>query len=152
MKTRRNEAAWLTISILPLIAGCAIGPTLYQPLGMGGGYSDIITGPNTAQIQFAGNRYTHSLAVKEYALIRAAELTLAAGFDYFLVENESDYADHYRTPSSVQCNPYSYPSTYCYEIGGDVYTEPRTELSIRMFVGEPPDLTGYYDASYLLSY
>ena len=152
MKARRNKTALFAISILPLMAGCMIGPTLYQPLGVGGGYSDIFTGPNTAQIQFMGNRYTHSLAVKNYALIRAAELTLAGGFDYFLVENERDYIEHYRTPVSVHCNRYPYPSTFCYQSGGDVHTEPRTELSIRMFVGEPPDIAGHYDAAYLLSY
>jgi len=74
------------VSVLALSA-CETA-TPYQPLGApgtqaSGGYSEYQIEPNRWNVSFSGNDLTARQTVEKYLLYRAAELTLAQGFDWF---------------------------------------------------------------------
>lgn len=50
-----------------------------------GGFSDERINANTAIIRFNGNHFTSMGLVQSYLLYRAAEVTIANGYDYFVV-------------------------------------------------------------------
>ena len=130
--------------MLPLI-GCA---TQYQPSGLSGGYTDQMTGSNTATVEFRGNGFMNATKAKRFAMKRAAELTLERGFDYFLIESGGDYTKNASLPSRIRCSTFG-SSTRCRETGGGSVSKPRTQLDIRMFNGKAPNQSGFYDARYL---
>jgi len=84
-KARLGLAA-APLAALLLLSGCAT-PTPYQPLQRGtqvsGGYSEQQIEENRFRVSFVGNSFTSRERVENYLLYRAAELTLAAGFDGF---------------------------------------------------------------------
>jgi hypothetical protein len=86
------------------LAACETA-TPYQPLRPGtatsGGYSERSLEANRWQVSFAGNSLTDRRTVETYLLYRAAELTLAQGYDWFsVVDRQTDrdtrvYVDPY---------------------------------------------------------
>jgi len=84
---RLRSAKLLTpLTALALVA-CATA-TPYQPLGTKGakgGYSDQKIEANRYRVTFAGNSYTSRSRVENYLLYRAAELTIASGYDGFTI-------------------------------------------------------------------
>ena len=62
-------------------------PTPYQPLNpaaaYAGGYSEEKVNDDLWQVTFSGNSLTSRDTVESYLLYRAAELTVAQGFDWF---------------------------------------------------------------------
>lgn len=82
----------LTLAILFfIIAACATAVgTAYAPAGKGGyGYSDTRIEDGRYRIIFSGDGATPPDAVEDYALLRAAELALAGGYDWFRVVGRS---------------------------------------------------------------
>ena len=86
------------------LAACETA-TPYQPLGAhnasaSGGYSDRQLEANRFSVRFAGNALTSRETVERYLLFRAAELTLANGYDWFTtVERHTDRdTSYYSTP------------------------------------------------------
>ena len=130
------------------LTGCL--STEYQAQGFSGGYSDQMTGPNTATIDFKGNAFTSASVARKFTMRRAAELTLQMGFDYFLVENANNHTKTVKMASNIQCNTIGY-STTCNDYGGGTMDKPRSSLDIRMYKGKTPNQTGHYDARYLIS-
>lgn len=69
-----------------LLAGCAT-VTPYQPQvsrgPVSGGYTDTQVEPDRLRVSFAGNTLTSRETVEVGLLYRAAELTLARGYDWF---------------------------------------------------------------------
>ena len=67
--------------------------TPYQPLSpahtRAGGYSDHQIEANRFQVSFNGNSVTSRETVERYLLFRAAELTLAHGYDWFAAEGRT---------------------------------------------------------------
>jgi len=77
----------LSVLVLALaLAGCA-QPTPYRSAGGGGagGYSEELVGRDRFRVSFRSNAATPRAAAENYALLRAAELTLAQGGDWFVV-------------------------------------------------------------------
>lgn len=67
------------------IGGCATH-SIYGPTkGSNAGYKEIALADNHYRVQFKINGSARNIAQK-YALLRAAELTLAQGYDWFVVE------------------------------------------------------------------
>ena len=64
------------------VAACA---TQYQTQGFSGGYVDRQIDANTYNVAFSGNGYTSSDHIDTSLLYRCAELTAAAGYDYFVI-------------------------------------------------------------------
>jgi hypothetical protein len=84
--TLRNAGAGLC---LLLVAACA-HPTPYKPAETAGGdgYTTQQIESNRFRISFKGNSLTTRQTVDTYMLYRAAEVTLQAGFDYFVIANK----------------------------------------------------------------
>lgn len=76
----------LTAAIFALgLAACSASPTPYQAIGEDGGYTDQQLESDRYRVKFEGNSATSRETVEDYALFRAAELTLQTGNDYFKV-------------------------------------------------------------------
>lgn len=82
--------AGILVLAMPL-AGCVTTPTPYQPYrsegagGVHGGFSEEQLAPNRYRVRFHGNELTSREQVEKYLLYRSAELTVAQGYDWFLV-------------------------------------------------------------------
>lgn len=79
-------------ALLLLATGCAT-QTPYKPATERGaeGYTETRLGESRYRITFVGNTQTDAETVKDYALLRAAELTLQKGYTWFqIVERETD--------------------------------------------------------------
>ena len=112
------------VFLLLALIGCG---TPYQSVGfIRGGFSEVYTGPNTATINFRGNSYTGLEKARHYTLRRAAEVTIARGYDYFLIEGESQNEE-------------------------TAYSKPRARLDIRMYRGNAPNEPGFYNATFLVN-
>jgi hypothetical protein len=75
----------------PMLAGCATPPTLYQPAtGPNAvGYSEYRIEPDRYRVTFRGGPGAPPEQVTDYALVRAADLALANGFDWFRVADRT---------------------------------------------------------------
>lgn len=69
------------------LAACASTPTLYQPATgpTSSGYSEYRIEPGRYRITFRGGPGAPAQQVSDYALLRAADLALAEGYDWFRV-------------------------------------------------------------------
>ena len=69
------------------LAACASTPTLYQPAAgpSAVGYSEYRIEPGRYRITFRGGPGAPAQQVADYALLRAADLALAEGYDWFRV-------------------------------------------------------------------
>lgn len=85
---------WLAGLALVTLAACAT-PTPYQaaPDARGFGYTQTQIETDRFRIAFRGNSLTDRETVENYLLFRAAEATLAAGFDHFLVADRATDAE-----------------------------------------------------------
>jgi hypothetical protein len=70
-------AAWL-------LSSCATG---YQPNSFSGGYSDVKLAPNVAIVNFQGNGYTSDFRAAKLLLLRAADVCLQSGYQYFVISH-----------------------------------------------------------------
>jgi hypothetical protein len=77
----------LCLAATASLAACATAPTLYQPahLPNGVGYTDYRIEPGRFRITFRGGPGAPPQQVSDYALLRAADLTVAEGYDWFRV-------------------------------------------------------------------
>jgi hypothetical protein len=92
-KERHAMFRTLTVLVLTVLLAACASPTAYQPLMEhgSGGYSETRIEADRYRVEFTGNSLTARETVEYGLLIRAAELTLQAGGDYFLiVERDTD--------------------------------------------------------------
>lgn len=81
----RSWAASCALALL--LAGCA---TPYQEAGFSGGVSAVRIDETTLQVTARGNGLTSPETVQRYLIRKAAEATLAAGYDTFMLIDASD--------------------------------------------------------------
>lgn len=69
------------------LAGCATAPTVYQPAATanGVGYHEYRIEPGRYRVTFQGGPGAPVQQVQDYALLRAADLALQEGYDWFRV-------------------------------------------------------------------
>lgn len=93
---RRARPAVLLAAVLA--ASCA-SETPYAPADGGRvGYSEQQIEENRYTVTFAGNSLTDRQTVETYLLYRAAELTIARGYDYFIVvQQDTERSTSYRS-------------------------------------------------------
>jgi len=100
-------AVLLLAGALALGACAASGPTEYGPKFGVFGYSDDRRPDGAIRVRFTGNSETPQPTVEGFALYRAAEVTLAAGFDRFAVMERAFHhrldrpAERDRAPSII---------------------------------------------------
>lgn len=69
------------------LTACAATPTLYQPAGSASavGYREYRIEPGRYRVTFQGGPGAPPQQVQDYALVRAADLAIAEGYDWFRV-------------------------------------------------------------------
>ncbi|MFN3515416.1 MAG: CC0125/CC1285 family lipoprotein [Phenylobacterium sp.] len=77
----------LAIAGLLALSACATAPTVYAPAAgpQSPGYSELRIEPGRYRITFRGGGGAPVEQVADYALLRAADLALAEGYDWFRV-------------------------------------------------------------------
>lgn len=133
------RAAFVLIFGLTL-AACA---TPYQPMGALGGYSDIQLNADTYQITVAGNGYTSSDRAQKIALLRAADLTLKAGYQRFVVLS-GNVSSQYAGNAPVVMNTFG---NTVIASGGEAITKPGGNLIIRLVKPTDPGFATALDAN-----
>jgi hypothetical protein len=120
---------------VPLMGACATG---YQGSGFTGGFKDTQLAPDVFRVSFAGNAFTSSDQVQDFALLRAAELTLANNANYFAVISSADQSrvDTHVTPGSSRTSGTisSYGNTGNYS-GTTTYSAPQVQTYYKPGVG-----------------
>lgn len=126
-----------------LVSGCA---TAYGPSGFGGGYTDTMLQADVFKVSFRGNGFTDAERVSDFALLRAAELTINHGFNYFIiVDNKEATSTAYAAMPSQSYttgnyNAYSgqYSANTRYMGGGAVpIHKASTSMMVKCFVEKP---------------
>ncbi|MDX1460548.1 MAG: hypothetical protein R3348_05775 [Xanthomonadales bacterium] len=152
------------------LVACSSSPPRYEMADSDTdyGYSESQITDNRYRISYKGRSSTGSDAVKDMALLRAAELTRLNGYDWFRVlHQESDEQDDraaistsmaqgtrvYRSCGLLGCTTTAAPSYSHIMVtsapGRDSYS---TSIEIVMGEGEVEDRTSVYDAAELFSY
>jgi len=147
----------VTVVSTLLLSGCA---TSYQSTGFTGGYSETKLAPDVVRVVFRGNGYTRKERAQDLALLRAAELSLAAGCPYFAVLSEnSDTKAHsfttagtsHTTGSAYVVGNQAYYSGQTTHIPGQTITfyKPETGILVQ-FLKEKPSEGFVFDAAFLV--
>ena len=110
--------AALALAASLALAACTTTTTPYQPAAEGGGYgfSEQKIEEGRFRITFRGNSSTTREQVENSLLYRAAELTLASGFDHFiLLESDTEAKKSYSSSASPAFyGRYGYGPYCCY--------------------------------------
>lgn len=88
---------FITIFITIILFGCTAQPVYKSAQGNGKGFKEIALTKNHYRVQFRLDGDRRALA-KKYALVRAAELTVAQDYDWFVVENQ-----HFQILNDTNC-------------------------------------------------
>ncbi len=76
-----------------LVLGACVNATPYQLAGRGGeGFVDQQLEAGKYRVTFKGNTLVERATAENYVLYRAAEVTLAAGFDHFVLADQTSDA------------------------------------------------------------
>jgi hypothetical protein len=113
MLSHRTLKVLAAVAAAAALVACAT-TTMYQPAAQPGGYgySETQMEANRARVNFRGNSLTSRETVESLLLFRAAELTLARGFDYFVIATRNTDT---RTRLQSYGSPY-YPSFYHWRV------------------------------------
>ena len=77
-----------TLALVLMVFGIVGCTTPYQSKGITGGYTETQISENVWKVSAAGNRFTSSPKLNDYALLRASQLTTNKGYKYFVVVNK----------------------------------------------------------------
>lgn len=109
MKTRVLKPVLVAVTAALALSACATA-TPYGPAGEGSryGYSDVRVDDNRFRVSFAGNALTSRDQVEMALLLRAAEVTLESGHDWFATVNRATERDvRYQTSDPFYYDRYS---------------------------------------------
>ena len=110
----------VAIAAVVFASGCA---TPYQSNSLTGGFSDTRLAPDVFRVTFRGNGYTSDERAQDFAMLRAAELSLQHGFTCFAIFDER----HSSTPFSV-----STPGTLIRPVQPTCLATPRLIMATRL--------------------
>ncbi|MFB3890537.1 MAG: hypothetical protein ACE15C_00795 [Phycisphaerae bacterium] len=136
-----NKMLFGLVPVLLISYGCA---TPYQELGEAGGYLQKKLTEDTYQVTFHGNGYTNRPRVRDFALLRAAEIGRQLGYAYLTVEGEEDCSrtsianmgSTSHTTGTVYPSGFYTGTTTSYEPDVPV-VKPGVILQVRYYEGEP---------------
>lgn len=142
-------ASMLSIMV---ISSCASQSAYRAAQGESSGYKDVALTANLYRVQFKINGSARNVAQK-YALVRASELTIAQGYDWFVVEKRTTRT--LNEPDPFELRPSPVVTRSCGLLGCRTYTQlpaqsmerPNTEtlatMEIRMGRGVRPEKESY---------
>jgi hypothetical protein len=151
-----------SITLVALLSACATQPAYREAQGSGYGYSQQALTGNQYRVHFK-SRGDDTTQAMDYALLRASELTLDEGYDWFTVTNRETFVDKERIEDSAEvitryetvqscglltCNSYSRPvQQYQSNIQlGNGRSEVEVSVEIRMGRGIRPVAGESFDA------
>jgi len=133
------------------------GATPYKSHGIAGGHSDTARAPDVYRISFRGNGYTSRERAQDFAVLRAADLTLSHGYRYFAVVNETQGGSSgmintpgysYTSGSPVTAGNYAFGNAHTAYVPGvsiPIYF-PESGLLVRCFRERPEGFLFAFDA------
>jgi hypothetical protein len=125
-----------------LATACASQAPHYQSRDQGGryGYAEMQLEPNRVRVSYNGDTLTARETVETYLLYRAAETTLARGFDYFIVVAHDAQVDR-QIEGAASARPLLTGATF-HEV-----SRHTAMADILMFEGQrPAHMVNAYDA------
>jgi hypothetical protein len=125
------------IACAALLVGCA---TKYQDMGFTGGVAAEPVMTDVYRIIARGNGYTSADRVQDFVLLKAAETTLSAGGNYFVVIDEKDRTNVIsgQTPGTMQTNVIGHSAFTTYSPGVNYnIVKPGEALMIRVLRLKP---------------
>ncbi|WP_339721103.1 hypothetical protein [uncultured Paraglaciecola sp.] len=158
-----------TLSCFLILVGCAAPQaTRYQATSAENefGYTQTQLTDTQHRIEFVGNRFTEASRIKDYAMLRAAELTIQKGYDWFtILTSETDRETKTRSEMLVSGTASNQVVRQCGLLGCSSYVTPgysgarletyvvdgkvSTSLQISMGKGEAPDPSSAFNAKEL---
>ena len=146
----------LIIAAALLVSACATAPTPYAPAqnDRAKGYSELAIEADRYRVSYKGDDADQA---RSYALLRAAEITLDQGADWFRIVNAYTDIDNARSSGgssvSVGGSSGSYGSSVGVGVGinlgsfgGGGSPDAVHTLEMMIFEGEKPDEPDAYDA------
>lgn len=146
-----------------LVSGCST-QSAYTPAdnSRSYGYSESPLTSNRYRVSYRGNSHTPSDLVKDYALLRSAELTLQQGHDWFkIVSRDVDKQSRRTAHAGISADRPHHVRRDCGLLGcrtsSTIYTGAKvsstrttdrytSSIEILMGSGKPDDPTAVYDA------
>ena len=157
---RQKKSAGLFLLWLLLLVGCASNLPPYRPYSDGAGYQERRIEKNRFALSFIGNSSMTAEATENFLIYRAAELTDAAGYDYFILHDKAT-----KQMSRYRYFPYShglygYYNNWGYGYSGFNYYDyccPYSWYEVGaeaiMYKGQKPDDNlNAYDAEQVLEF
>ena len=146
------------VALALVLFGTVACSTQYGEMGFTGGVESQRIDSRTVRISARGNGYTSSGTVQEFALLRAAQDTLGAGYQYFGVvgSDNASQLESIVTPGHAQTTVYGTTAITTYSPGQTMeFVKPGRDVLIRMFsaaeVG-PSAPPGIYNAAEIMQY
>lgn len=154
---RQNTKGLIALAFsAALLTACATSPTLYGPQtgSRGAGYSEYRLEAGRYRVTFQGNPGAPVNQVSDYALLRAAELALRDGYDWFRVADRVTQQTGSGRGSSLSIGggsgSYGRRSGVGLGVGTSFNLGPGPAVSSSMEVvfgkGQPPRDADVYDA------
>lgn len=100
------KQCWILFSLFILTSCTSYGPAGESAGFSVGGYSDSRINQNTAIVTFDGNMFTARGTAERYMLYRCAQVTLANGYDYFIISSVSSSPTNISVGARVNYNQY----------------------------------------------
>jgi len=143
------------LATLLLGAGSTPQPSFYAPLAGRDGYAEEELGKGLYRVKFQGNAATSKERAEDYALYRAAELTLQLGAFRFAVHDR--LTERYTKVTREHYDPYPYYGPHWYRrpyysgYATSTFQSERTtymaQLTVEPFTGiAPRDVGKVYEA------
>jgi|SRR5690606_38348860 len=154
------------LMIAALLTGCASQSPYKAADGARYGYSDTRIAEDRYRVSFKAPA-SREAEIRDYALLRAAELTLLEGYDWFVVLDRETEIDRSRDEPAmsigaarstavsrncglVACRTYYHPAREygaTFDTGGSRRDSARSELEIRLGKGIRPEAVDSFDAA-----
>jgi len=131
---RRPTLAWTMALGLAACQLCACA-TPYKEMGVGGGVRGVLITSNIAQVTARGSVATDPDKIEQYVLRKAAETTLAAGYDCFEILSSSDRSRNIQGVVGYTAAGYSGLPTAGLNLP---FTRPGETVLIRMAYANAP--------------
>jgi hypothetical protein len=141
----KMKFATLLVAVIATLSGCA---TPYQDVGasIAGGYFAQRLGPNRFVVSFAGNGFTEPQRARDFAMLRAAEVTLEYHFTHFTIDGVGDFSSVEEVQTGTvstttgSLSPYgTYTDTTNTTYNEMPVFKPGARLTITCFDGPPTD-------------
>ncbi|MGS2719700.1 CC0125/CC1285 family lipoprotein [Paraglaciecola aestuariivivens] len=125
------------ICILMLtISGCASKPDFREAKNGSAGYSEQKITDDRYRVQFKS--YSHNVAdASDYALLRAAQLTQAQGFDWFVVTSKETFVESEKVQpqSAIGMTQSRRVERHCGLLSCETRSRPSTEVAMSINTG-----------------